>query len=103
MLLVVAVAALVVAASASAKEGEKATLMTPIPLDSKPGSKLTVTWTLAFTENGKQHSFGAGGVFVRLLSATGAKTETADAPGYSNPFTATVTVPEGGIGDVRIG
>lgn len=102
-LLVAVAAALVAALPAAAKEGVKATLQTPVPLDAKPGSKLTVTWTLAFTENGKQHFFGAGGVFVRLLSATGAKTETADAPGYSNPFTATVTVPEGGIGDVRIG
>jgi hypothetical protein len=45
-------------------------------------------------------------VFVRLLSASGAGAETGYAPsgGYtSGEYTATVVVPKGGIGDVKIG
>jgi hypothetical protein len=97
------VAALVAAAPLAAKEGVKATLTTPIPLDAKPGTPLKVGWTLAYQEDGKRHAFGAGGVFVRLLSASGGKTETAYASQTTGEFTATVTVPDGGIGDVQIG
>lgn len=98
-----AVAVLVAAVPAFAKEGVKATLTTPIPLDAKPGTPLDVGWTLAFVEDGKRHAFGAGGVFVRLRSASGAAAETAFSPQTKGEFTATVKVPEGGIGDVQIG
>jgi hypothetical protein len=101
--LVGVVAALVAAAPAPAKEGVKATLTTPIPLDAEPGTPLKVGWTLAYVEDGKRHAFGAGGVFVRLRSASGAAAETAYAAETNGEFTTTVTVPEGGIGDVQIG
>ncbi len=102
-LLVVTAAALVAALPAAGKEGVKATLTTPIPLDASPGRKLDVGWTLAaLDEHGQRQPFGGGGVFVRLLSASGADPETAVTQG-SGAFEATVTVPEGGIGDVQIG
>src|SRR5205823_13525062 len=58
--------------------------------------------TLSFLENGQPRPFGAGGVFVRLLSASGAPAETAYVNGRGE-FEATVAVPKGGIGDVQIG
>jgi hypothetical protein len=102
-LLVVALAALLAALPAAAKNGVKATLTTRIPVEAKPGTQLRVAWTLGFVDdNGRRQPFGGGGVFVRLRSATGAKAETGFADG-SGAFAATVVVPEGGIGDVEIG
>ena len=101
--LVAVAAALVAALPAAAKNGVKATLTTRIPLDAKAGTPLHVGWTLAYPDaDGQLHPFGAGGVFVRLVSASGADART----GYSNgdgAFRATVVVPEGGIADVLIG
>jgi hypothetical protein len=103
VLMVVAAALLIGAPPAAAKEGVKATLTTKIPLDAAPGTKLEVGWTLAYLDdNGRRQPFGAGEVFVRLLSASGARAETTFVDG-SGSFIAKVAVPEGGIGDVRIG
>lgn len=106
-LLIVATAALVAALPAAGKEGVKATLTTTIPLDAKPGTKFEVGWTLAsHDEHGRRHPFGANGVLVRLLSASGAGAETGFAPVGAYPtgeYRATVVVPKGGIGDVQIG
>jgi hypothetical protein len=103
----VVAAALVVALPVGAKEGVKATLTTRIPLDAPAGTRLRVSWTLAYpAENGRRKPFGAGGVFVRLRSASGAKAETGFTPSgayTTGEYTATVVVPEGGIGDVQIG
>ena len=105
VLLVVTAAALAAVLPAAGKDGVKATLATPIPLDAKPGTKLGLAWSLAFLdEHGRRQPFGAGGVFVRLLSASGAGAET----GYAGEqelgeYAATVVVPNGGIGDVLIG
>jgi hypothetical protein len=96
------VAALVAAAPAAAKEGVKATLTTPIPLDAVPGTPLKVGWTLAFVEEGKRHAFGAGGVFARLRGPSG-EASTGFSSRTNGEFSATVTVPKGGIADVEIG
>jgi hypothetical protein len=99
----IAATALVAALPAAGKEGVKATLGTSIPLGAPAGAQLRVAWTLASVdEHGKRHLFGAGGVFVRLSSASGAKAETGFARGGGD-YTATVRVPKGGIGDVEIG
>jgi hypothetical protein len=98
--LVVLAVALVAALPAAAKEGVRATLTTTIPLDSAAGTSLDVAWTLA-SADGKP--FGAGGVFVRLLSATGERAKTGFARGDTGDYAATVRVPKGGIGDVEIG
>jgi hypothetical protein len=106
-LVCVAAAALVAALPAAGKEGVKATLTTSVPLDARPGAHLRVARTLASVdERGRRHAFSANGVFVRLLSASGARAETGFAPSgdyTSGEYTATVVVPNGGIGDVRIG
>ncbi len=105
VLLAVASAALVSALPVNAKEGVKATLETNIPLDAQPGAKLDVVWTLSFLgEQGRRQPFGAGGVFVRLLSASGAAADTGEAEeAGTGSYKATVVVPKGGIGDVLIG
>jgi hypothetical protein len=99
---------LVVASSAGAKDGVKATLTTGIPLDAPAGTQLRVAWRLfAVDENGQRRPFGASGVFVRLGSATGAETREGFAPVGNRPtggeYEAVVVVPKGGVGDVEIG
>ena len=102
VLLATAATALVTALPAAGKEGVKATLLTRVPLDAPAGTRLDVAWRLAYLDHGRQRPFGAGGVFVRLESATGAGAETGFASG-NGAYRATVVVPEGGIGDVQIG
>jgi hypothetical protein len=106
-LLGIMVSALVAALPVGAKEGVKATLTTRIPLDAPTGIHLKVAWTLfSIDETGQREPFGANGVFVRLLSASGARAEEGVAligAHSSGEYSATVAVPEGGIGDVKIG
>jgi hypothetical protein len=101
--LLVTATALVCALPAAAKDGVKATLTNDLPLDAEPGTRLRVAWTLVHVDNGRRRLFGAGGVFVRLVSASGASVETAFAREDGGHYTATVVVPEGGIADVEIG
>jgi hypothetical protein len=96
----------VTAPPAPAKEGVVATLRTPILIDAPAGAHLRVAWTLTYAdENGRRRPFGAGGVFIRLRSASGAdaKTGFADRVSATGRYAATVVVPKGGIGDVEIG
>jgi hypothetical protein len=106
-LLVTAIAAGVAALPAAAKEGVKAKLATNVPLHAEPGARLRVAWTLTYAEGDMRgQAFGANGVFVRLLSASGARAETGFAPTGAHAmgeYAATVVVPKGGIGDVEIG
>jgi hypothetical protein len=93
--------AVLAAASAGAKEGVEATLLTPIPKDATPGSTVRVEFRLADL-NGRP--FGAGGLFVRLVGAGGAAT-TASAHAQTAPgrYAADAAVPDGGIRRIRIG
>jgi hypothetical protein len=106
-LLAAAVLASAAALPASAKDGVQATLKTSIPLDAAAGTRVRVAWKLFSVEGrGKERPFGAGGVFVRLLSASGADAEeglASVAPLKTGEYEATVVVPEGGIRDVLIG
>jgi hypothetical protein len=106
-LLAVSAAALAAALPATGKEGVKATLTRTIPLDAPAGTSIKVAWTLAgVDENGRRYPFGASGVFVRLVSSSGAPATTGYAPSggpKTGMYTATVRVPEGGVADVRIG
>lgn len=107
LLLLVAAAALVAAPSAVGKEGVRATLTTNIPRDAHAGARLSVSWRLgSVDERGRWQPFGAGEVFLRLVSASGADAETSFAspgPATTGTYAATVIVPRGGIGDVQIG
>jgi hypothetical protein len=102
-----AAAAFLAAQPAAAKDGVKATLSTPIPLDAGAGTSVRIGWSLASRdEQGRSRPFLASAVFVRLLSRTGAGASTV----YVSPdsdtagsYSASVTVPDGGIRDVQIG
>jgi hypothetical protein len=89
------------------KEGVKARLTTPLPLDASPGETVAVAWTLSdVDEQGVQRPFNAIGVFVRLHSAAGGAATMAFATADAHPlgrYDARVTVPNGGIGGVEIG
>lgn len=89
---------------AAGKDGVQATLVTRIPLDAVVGARLEVAWTLVYVdERGRRRPFGGGGMFVRLLSASGAPPVTALAHGKPGCYAATVRVPKGGIRAVQIG
>lgn len=92
------------AAPATAKEDVEATLVTPVGLGAAPGDEITVAWTFESVDaRGKRAPFGASGIYLRLLSAGDGKPTVAPATGGHGRYEATVTVPEGGIGRIRIG
>lgn len=91
---------------ASGKEGVKARLETPVPLDAWPGQRITLAWTLSYVESGEHHPFNAIGIFVRLRSASGEEATVGFAHAGAHPrgrYQAVVSVPEGGIGGIQIG
>jgi hypothetical protein len=99
----VLLAALVFAPGGSSKEGARARLLTPLPLAAKPGSTIQVRWFVDVPdEQGGGRPFGASGMFVRLLSTTGAPSTVGLADGGGR-FQTTLRVPSGGIGGVRVG
>lgn len=106
-LLGVALATLSAPLPAPAKEGVKATLTTSVPLDAAAGTRLKIGWRLfSVDEHGQRQPFGANGVFVRLLSASGERAMEGVAPNgayTTGEYEATVVVPEGGIGNLEIG
>jgi hypothetical protein len=74
----------------------KATLIGPVDLAARPGTKIRIAWRFG-------HRFGGGGIFVRLVSASGAPAEVATAHGTPGRYAAVVRVPQGGIGAIQIG
>jgi len=97
-----ALVALVAATLAAAKESAQARLTT-LPLHAKPESTVRVRWTVdTRDDSGERRPFGASGMFIRLLSRTGASPTTGYDDG-SGTFATTLKVPEGGIGGVRAG
>jgi hypothetical protein len=99
-MLALIVAALAVVPAAAAKDGVTAELTSTVSADLQPGTQIDVSWKLA---NRDGTPFGAMGVFVRLLDARSGKPVDVTAPQSSGPFVATVRVPPGGIGGIRIG
>jgi len=99
----VALAALVLAPGGSSKQGARARLLTPLPLAAKSGSTIRVRWVVEVPDGrGGRRPFGASGMFVRLLSRTGAPA-TIGLAGGGGRFETTLRVPAGGIGGVRVG
>lgn len=101
--IVAAAAAALVAAPTFAKEGVVARVLTPIPRDALPGTKVAVVWTLSSRdESGRRHAFNAEGVFVRI----GGVRSLVDYAGIQRPlgrYRAVVRVPSGGIRSLRFG
>jgi hypothetical protein len=99
----VLLAALVLAPGGTSKEGARARLLTALPLVAKPGSAIQVRWAVDVPDgHGGRRPFGAGGMFVRLLSKTAAPSTIGFADGGGR-FQAMLRVPAGGIGGVRVG
>jgi hypothetical protein len=100
-------AALAAVPAAAPKEGAQAVLTTTVPLGAKAGSTVEIAWTVTVPdEAGRRHPFNAIGMFVRLLSRTGAPSTI----GFATPtahedgrYDARVAVPSGGIGGLRAG
>ena len=107
LLLVVCASALAAVTLAAAKEDARSRLTTTLPLDAAPGARIRIAWAVdAADGRGGRQPFGASGMFVRLLSRTGARSTL----GFARPpsrldgrFSATVTVPAGRIGGIRLG
>ena len=91
--LVVAAAVLVAAAPASGKEGARATLTTRVPLSAAAGTSFRVAWVVTILDNGRRRPFGAGGMFVRLLSPVRGQSVKVYAKGVGGHYHATVRVP----------
>jgi hypothetical protein len=100
-----------VAAPAHGKSGVRARLNSSAPLAAEPGEKVTLKWTLGYRDEWQRWRprFDACGVFVRLLSASGARPTVgfdSDGACRTHPggnYAATVEVPEGGVGAIKIG
>jgi hypothetical protein len=105
VLLLASVAVLGTATLAAAKEDARARLTKPLPLGARPGSTISVEWTVRVPDgDGSSRPFGAGSMFVRLLSKTGADSTVGFADTDRRGFNRTrVEVPRGGIGGVRVG
>jgi hypothetical protein len=89
---------------AEAKEGVKATVLTPISASADGGVELHVKWSLADEESGTP--FNACAVFVRLTGPTGATSEAFAECGLEaskGRYSATPIVPVGGVSKIEIG
>ncbi|HEV8687053.1 MAG TPA: hypothetical protein VGQ84_07235 [Gaiellaceae bacterium] len=99
--------ALALAVAASPKEGARARLTTEVPLGAATGTSVRVAWTVTVPDgNGPRRPFNAIGMFVRLLSRTGADPTTGVATPTAHEdgrYDARVVVPAGGIGGIRAG
>jgi hypothetical protein len=101
---VLAGAALAVAPGAATKEGARARLTSTVALAAVPGTTIRVGWMVSVPDGkGGREPFGAMQMFVRLLSRTGERSTIGFAPQSAGRYTARVTVPDGGIGGVRMG
>jgi hypothetical protein len=89
--------------AAVAKEGVRARLNTPLPVAARPGTTITVGWTLSYSNYGTHRPFDAYGLFVRLVSASGGTSTRAPGEGSAGRYVARVVVPAGGIARIEFG
>jgi hypothetical protein len=103
----VIVAFLVAAPVSLAKSDVTARLETALPRAAEPGESVRLAWSLGFPDDeGRRQPFEAGGVFIRLVSASGGESRVAFASPAAHPdgrYTAEIKVPEGGVGRVEVG
>jgi hypothetical protein len=92
---------------APGKEGARAQLTTTLPVDAGPATTIRIEWSVDVADGSGGHEpFDAIGMFVRLLSKTGATSTMGFATATAHPdgrYAANVSVPAGGIGGVRVG
>jgi hypothetical protein len=100
----VAAVALVAALPAPAKNGARATLQTRVPTKAPAGTTFTVTWIVTIAdEHGRRRPFGAGGMFIRLVSPLRGESVKVYATGVHGRYHARVRVPRGGMRNIRLG
>ena len=87
---------------AAGKDGMTATLVTRVPLDAKPGTTLRVVWKVANEAAQSSRRGDDDRFYVRLLSATGARSTHAYGTLSRRRYVAFVRVPRGGIGGIEI-
>jgi hypothetical protein len=105
------VSLLLLAAPSHGKTGVRARLSSGLPLAATPGEKITLKWTLGYRDEKERWrpGFDACGAFVRLVSASGRRPTVgfdSDGACRAHPdgnYAATMTVPEGGVGAIKIG
>ena len=102
----VALVFLAVAASAlltsgaPAKEGVRATLDSPVRLDTPAGKTMRVAWHLA---DGDGHPFGAGGIYLRVSRCGATPLRIRANERGDGKYSARFTVPEGGVRKLMVG
>lgn len=69
----------------------------------RPGTLITITWTIGESGKPRDPGFGGSGLFMRLLSKTGAPTKSTPAHGTHGRYSATTRVPPGGIRNIQLG
>jgi hypothetical protein len=69
----------------------------------RPGTMITITWTIGEPGKLRDPGFGGTGLFMRLLSKTGAPTRRTPAHGARGRYSATTRVPPGGIRNIQLG
>jgi hypothetical protein len=91
--------------AAAAKEGVVARVLTPIARDTRPGTAITIVWTLSYVdETGTRRPFGSAAIFVRLLGPGDSRSPRVyGAEVRRGRFRATVRVPRGGVRKLEIG
>lgn len=87
-------------AAVAKEEGVRARLVAPLALDAAPGETVTVAWRLR-APGGRR--FDAGGIFVRLRGAAGARSAKVLGRDIAGRYVALVRVPRGGIRGIDIG
>jgi hypothetical protein len=89
--------------AASAKDGAQAHLLTPLPTRARPGTFVTVRWTVTVPDaNGQRAPFSASGMFATLTGAHHTTT-TRTATQTHAPFSVRIRVPDGGIHAIKLG
>lgn len=69
----------------------------------RPGTLITITWTIGEPGKPRDPGFDGAGLFMRLLSKTGAPPKTTPAHGTHGRYSATTRVPPGGIRNIQLG
>ena len=69
----------------------------------RPGTMITITWTIGEPGKTLDPGFGGEGLFLRLVSKSGAPTERIPAHGARGRYSATTRVPLGGIRNIQLG
>lgn len=89
-----------------AKEGAEAKLDTALPRDAEPGSTIKVGWSVFSIDGDETNPIYGSPVYIRLVGPDGTSvTEVmgTEMPQGSGHYTASIQVPEGGIGKVIVG